>query len=480
MLSPKNDRGILVDRSSDVPLQRQLESSLREAILSGRMRAGDRILSSREMQIHLGVSRNTIVNAIAQLSADGYLDCIQGVGTFVAQVSHLSPRSRPAAEYRDETLLPSQRAARSLGASGFASNLTGAVPFRPGIPDLALFPAAMFGRCLQFSASSLGSIDYPESNGDTGLREAIVERLRQTRGIDCTVEQVLIAGGAQTAFALIAHVMLEQGGAVVTEEPGYPSARAAFLAAGARITPVKVDRDGIDVSALAGRAGTLVHVTPSHQYPTGAVLSLERRFALLEWARKHDGWIVEDDYDSEFKYKEKAQPALFGLGNGGRVIYVGTFSKALSPALRVAYVVVPRSLRGAFEAEHTVLGGQPSTIIQKALAKFIADGHFSRHVTKMRKVYDERRLAAAAEFRRAFGAAAQVWDSKAGLHFVVRFSKDVSAGDLSERAERAGYVIPALSTYCIGECDLNAVIVGFAATSIQDGKQAIRDLVRLA
>ncbi len=474
------DQGIVVDRSSDVPLQRQLEASLRDAILSGRMNSGERILSSRELQTHLGLSRNTIVNAVAQLRAEGYLECIQGVGTFVAESLDTRRHPRLSGQQDDFTIVPSPYAARSLDARPLAENLSGAVPFRPGVPALDLFPASTFRRCLRFSASTTSAMDYPEAGGDRELREAIAQRLRQTRGVDCSPSQILITGGAQAAFALVAHVMLERGDIVLTEEPGYPSARATFLSVGAQITPVNVDRDGFDAAAIGEMPARMAHVSPSHQYPTGAVLSLERRFALLDWAEKHDGWILEDDYDSEFNYTGKPQPALFGLGEGRRVIYVGTFSKVLSPALRVGYLVVPRSLQSAFQAVHTVAGAQPSRILQKAVARFIGEGHFARHVTKMRKIYDERRKATAGEFVRAFGASAQIRDTKAGLHFIVRLAGDIPASSLSERAERAGYIIPALSSYCLRDSKMNGIVVGYAATSIDESKRAVHDLLSLA
>ncbi len=474
------DRGIVVDRSRKVPLQRQLECSLRDAILSGRMRAGERVLSSRELQTHLGLSRNTIVNAIAQLSAEGYLESIQGVGTFVAETAVASPRSVLRTQRHEATVLPSEFATRSLGVRDLATNLSGSVPFRPGTPALDLFPAATFHQCLRAGATSSNVMDYPAPGGELQLREAIAQRLRQTRGVACSPDQIFVTGGAQAAYALIAHVMLERGSRVLTEEPGYPSGRARFIAVGADVISVAVDRYGLDVASIAGVSATLAHVSPSHQYPTGAIMPLERRFALLDWAEKHRSWILEDDYESEFNYAGSAHPAMFGLGDGERTIYLGTFSKAMSPALCVAYVVVPGSLRAAFEAVHLISGAQPSSIIQRALAKFIVDGFFARHITRMRKIYDERRKAMAVEFIRAFGGAAQIHDTKAGLHFTVAFPAEIPDVTFAERAGQAGYIVPALSSYYRGATNANGIVVGYAATSIESGRRAVRDLARLA
>ncbi len=465
------DWGIVVDRFSMVSLQRQLESALRDAILSGRMRAGERILSSRELQTHLGLSRNTIVNALAQLESEGYLDVIRGVGTFVAKT--LTGRPRPVRAVRNErALVPSYGAQRALDACGLSANAHGAVPFRPGIPALDLFPTSAFRRCLGPRAWTAYALDYPERGGDRDLRSAIAARLQQTRGIACLPEQVIVTGGAQAAFALTAQVLLDAGDVAIVEDPGYPTVRAALLGAGARLASVAVDDEGIDVARFAKHRAKLAHVTPSHQYPTGSVLSLERRFALLAWAKQHDAWIIEDDYDSEFNYTGKAQPALYGLGEGQRVIYVGTFSKVLAPGLRVGYLIVPKVLRRAFEATQSVTGGEPSATLQQALATFIAGGHFARHVTRMRRTYDERREAAAAEFKRAFGARAQVHDTRAGLHFVVILDS-VSDVAFSQRAAKKGYIIPPLSSYYLEKPKQNGIVVGYAATPVRAAKEAI-------
>jgi GntR family transcriptional regulator / MocR family aminotransferase len=470
------DAGIVLNRDSSVPLNRQLETALRDAILSGRMRAGERVLSSRELQTHLGLSRNTIVGALAQLHAEGYLVTVRGVGTFVAETLEHRPRESGSLSTRESEIVPSDRAESFLSARALAANLAAAVPFRPGIPALDLFPAAQFKRGFDALDWTPRLLDYPLAYGDELLREAIVKRLRQTRGVACSADQVLITGGAQATFALIARVLLKANDGVIVEEPGYPNVRAIFLAEGARVLPVGVDEAGIDVAAFASRRAKLVHATPSHQYPTGAVLSLERRFALLEWASKHDAWIVEDDYDSEFNYTGKPQPALYGLGEGRRVLYVGTFSKVLAPAIRVAYVVVPRALRGAFEAAQQVTGAQPSSIVQHALALFIERGHFARHITKMRAIYDERRGAASADLTKVLGAAVRVQDSRAGLHSIVHFPKSVDDARFAARANDCGIVTPALSSYFHGRPWLNGVVVGYAATAGPDAKRAIATL----
>lgn len=466
------NEGIVLDRNSRVPLQRQLETTLREAILSGRLEAGERILSSRELRTHLGLSRNTIVSALSQLHAEGYLVIVRGVGTFVAETVHSRLKESRSAQTQREAA-PPDTAERFLSSHALAGNLSAAVPFRPGIPALDLFPAAQFRRGFKPSEWTPRALDYPSAFGHERLREAIVKRLAQTRGVACNADQVLITSGAQAAFNLIARVLLKKNDAVIVEEPGYPNARAVFLAEQSRIRAVPVDDDGIVAASLAKYRAKLIHVTPSHQYPTGAVLSLERRFALLDWAARHDAWIIEDDYDSEFNYTGKPQPALHSLDGGHRVLYVGTFSKVLSPALRIAYVVVPRSLRGAFEAAQQVTGGHPSSIIQNAVATFMENGHFGRHITKMRKIYDERRRFASAELARRAGSQIQVRDSRAGLQFIANLPKAIKDTELSLRAAEKGIIVPALSNYFHGRPTLNGIVVGYAAIPPSIAKQAV-------
>lgn len=469
-----NVRGILVNRKSPVPLHRQLEGSLRSAILSGRLAPGERILSSRELQTHLGLSRNTILDALAQLHAEGYLITIRGVGTFVAQHAQRPPSAAPNHD-SSTNLRPTKAAERFVSLHPLAANLHEAAPFRPGLPALDLFPSSQFRRCFSASEWTADALDYPGAFGANPLREAIARRLQQTRGVVCDPAQILITAGAQAAFALIAQVLLQKNDLAVIEDPAYPNVRAALLARGARLLPVPVDEAGITISMFAKRRAKLAYVTPSHQYPSGAVLSLERRFALLDWAAKHDAWVVEDDYDSEFNYTSRPQPALQGLGEGRRVIYVGTFSKVLSPALRIGYLVLPYALREAFEAAQQVTGGSPGMLLQLALARFMERGHLARHIAKMRKVYDERRLFAATELANA-GGAFRIRDSRAGLHFIAELPAELRDVDVSRRAALRGVLVPALSGYCHGRRAMNGLVVGYAASSLQQSAQAIKVL----
>jgi GntR family transcriptional regulator/MocR family aminotransferase len=290
---------------------------------------------------------------------------------------------------------------------------------------------------------------------------------------------VLITAGAQAAFTLIARVLLKRGDSAIVEEPGYPNVRAVFRTHGVRTIGVAVDEAGIDVASFRRRRASIVHLTPSHQYPMGGVLSLERRFAVLEWAQSTGAWIIEDDYDSEFTYSGQPQPALHGLDGGRRVLYVGTFSKALAPGLRLGYIVVPQALAQTFEAAQQVIGGHPSAFMQSALARFMESGQFARHITRMRRIYDERRQYTSAEISRVFRSNARIRDSAAGLHFVVELPKSIDACALSARASERGIIVPPLAAYFQETAQVNGIAVGFAAASPATAKAAIATLERL-
>jgi GntR family transcriptional regulator / MocR family aminotransferase len=467
--------GVFLDRESSVPLHRQFAAALRGGILSGKLAPGERLLSSREYRAQLGLSRNTVVDALEQLHAEGFVITVRGVGTFVAEHVHAlhHPRERSAVR-----VVATSWAQACMEAAPLAVQPGGAVPFRPGLPALDLFPTLAFKRCFRATDWTAAGIDYPDPRGYETLRESIAHRLYQTRGVSCTPEQVLITSGAQAAFALISAILVRPGDVTVVEDPGYANVRAILRTSGARIVPVPVDRDGIDPAVLPKRA-RLIHVTPSHQYPSGAILTLERRLALLERAARNGAWIVEDDYDAEFNYAGRAQPALHGLAGGGRVLYVGTMSKVLAPGLRIGYVVVPAELCRFFVAAHAVNGGPPDFMLQRALARFIDEGHLGRHVTRMRKVYDERRRFVCDKLGAAASGALQLSDTRAGLHLVADLRRDIEDVAFSRRALTAGVVVPPLSTYFARTPRRNGLVIGFAATALPAAGEAIATLTRL-
>jgi GntR family transcriptional regulator/MocR family aminotransferase len=472
--------GITLDPASDVPLHRQLTAAFRDAILRGTLGAGERLPSSRELQTRFGISRNTALTALSQLHAEGYLVTVPGSGTYVAALQG-SLKTRRIDESEVEWT-PTRAAAAFLSArsvlepSGtLAVRLNGATAFRPGIPAIDCFPASQFKRSINKLGWTQELLDYPRSWTNERLKHAIVARLQQTRGIVCSPDQVLIVSSTQYAVSLIARVLLRPRDAVVMEDPGFPTIRAVFLALGARIVTAPVDDEGVDVASFANRRASLAFVTPSHQYPTGAVLSLDRRIALLNWASERNAWVIEDDYDSEFNYTGLSHPALQGLDEGQRVVYLGTFSKALSPALRIAYIVAPRPLRKALKGAHHATGGYASPILQSALASFMERGHFARHIARMRKIYDERRHFLHSALT---DAGVSVRDSGAGLHFIADIPANLRDAQVSERAAARGVVAPPVSGYFYGRPTLNGLVVGFAATPIAAAKTSLSTLLK--
>jgi len=468
----------MLDPRSAVPLYCQLANAFRDAIVSGKLRAGDRVLPSRELQLHLGISRTTALNALGQLQAEGYVETIRGSGTFVSGSLLTSAKRRdiPA----DETdLTPTNAATRYLSAQSVIRATDemegcreGAIAFRPGIPATDSFPS-QFRRALNVSGCTEEALANPTLWASERLRTALAQRLQQTRGVVCSPDQILVVPSLDYAVSLIGRALMAPLDPVVFEEPGCPVARSILVALGARLILAPIDDRGLDVRSLANLSAAMAFVTPSHQYPLGSVLSLERRIALLQWASSCDAWIVENDYDSEFSYLGQPQPTLHSLDDGERVLYMSTFSKILSPSIQLAFIIVPRALRRTFEAAHQATGGHASPILQAALAVFIESGQLSRHLVKMRRIYDTRRRFLSTLLS---GAGLRLRDSGAGLHFVAELPRHVPDTEISRRAADSGIVAPPLSRYFHGRPSLNGVVLGFAATSTSAAKQAAQTL----
>lgn len=461
-----------LDGSRRASLYAQLYENLREAVLGGRLAAGTRLPSSRDLSAELGVSRNTVTNAYARLRAEGYLEGRVGSGTYVSPTV-------------PEGLL--QVGDREAGESGFFSGrgisrrgalLSGTPPtvadygdrpraFQPGLPALEEFPSRVWRKLYSrvWRQPPRGLLGYGDPSGYQPLREAIAGHLGAARAVRCSWEQVIVVSGSQQALDLSARLLLDPGDEVWVENPGYPGAKAAFTGAGAALVPVPVDGEGLDVSAgeRASRSARLAYVTPSHQYPSGATMSLSRRLELLDWARRSDAWILEDDYDSEYRYAGRPFEALQGLDVEGRVIYSGTFSKALFPALRLGYLVVPGDLVDSFVAARELSDLHPPSVEQAVLARFILEGHFTRHLRRMRALYAERQ-AVLVEAAQSLEGALEVRPAEAGLH-LVGWMPHGSDDRVASRAaaSRSVEAIP-LSWYADGPLPHKGLMLGYAAT----------------
>ncbi len=362
-------------------------------------------------------------------------------------------------------------------------SLTGARAFRLGTPALDHFPLQLWGRLLARRWRRLTALQlaYAEPFGAPALREAIAGYVRHARAVRCEADQVIVVSGAQQAFDLCARVLLDPGDGAAIEDPGYRGTRAALVAAGATLVPVPVDADGLVVEALDAHAVVprLACVTPSHQFPLGVTLSAARRLALLEWARRHSAWIVEDDFDSEYRFRGRPLPSLQGMDRDGRVVYVGTFSKTLFPALRLGYLIAPPALVDPFARARAAIDRHPSTLEQLVLADFIADGHFARHVRRMRGLYAERQETLLSLLR---GRAPWLEPSPvdAGMHLVAWLPPACNDQRFSARALDAGVVASALGTLSLEPLQRGALLLGFAGFDGDAMSRALDVLARVA
>lgn len=458
------------------PLHRQLFETLRAAILDGRLGAGARLPSTRDLARELGVSRNTVMNAYDQLVAEGFLDGRTGAGTFVSETMPgelIRARARRLPESRlGENPELSRRGSLLAGAPIRDAGPAGPAirPFRSGVPALDAFPTETWARLAgrSWRSAPAGHLGYGHAAGHPELRRQIAAYLRLSRGVRCTEEQVIVVSGSQQAFDLTARLLLDPGDVVWMEDPGYAGVRGALLGAGIRIAPVPVDAEGLDVAAgvrIAPEA-RLVSVTPSHQYPMGVTMSLSRRLALLEWASQAGAWILEDDYDAEFRYSGRALEALQGLDDEGLVIYAGTFSKVLAPALRLGYLVVPPGLVEAFATAREVADRHAPTMEQAVLADFMAEGHFARHLRRMRTLYAERQAALIAAARELPAGLIEVRPAEAGLHVVGWLPPGRDGTEVAQRAAATGVdVHPFIAP---GDPPRHGLMLGYAPYTAED------------
>ena len=468
------------DPAADAPAYRQICDSLRDAIVSGRLAAGAHLPGTRLLAVELGVSRNTVNGALAQLRAEGYVVARSRSGTFVNERLpdttlpvpwRRPPAERPGAGRALRAAPPARRSARSailarLPVAAGRSVVQPARPFQTGVPALDAFPWTLWARLLSRHTRKSGAAvsGYGSVFGHDALREAIAAYVAAARGARCEAAQVVITSGAQQGLDLVARVLVDPGDAVWLEDPGYPAARGVFAAAGARIVPVGIDGEGIRIpgSGHERPAPRLVYVTPSRQFPTGVTMSAARRFELLRWAEAADAWIVEDDYDSEFRYASRPLSCLQGLDESGRVLYIGTFSKTVFPGLRLGYLIAPPSLVGALGEARAVSDRQPPGIEQAVLAEFIAAGHLARHVRRMRGLYEVRRdtllRAATTELhgRLEFG------DTAAGMLALAWLPRGVDDRDTTRRLLAAGVEASPLSSYAIRPLRRGGLLLGYA------------------
>ena len=506
-----NPAGIELDRRQG--LSRQLYQALRMRVLDGRLASGTRLPASRDLAAALAVSRNSVVRAYAQLYAEGFIEGRVGDGTYVAQ---LPQNGLPAKKLSTNpstglsTGLPTGLSTKQAETPGILSSKVihnaalermqkhhlpsppSGPPraFRVGVPAFDLFPFEVWAKlnAAFWRKPDLQQLCYGAPEGDARLRGLIAAYLRSSRGMQCSAEQIVITSGAQQGISLCAQLLVEPGDGVAVENPGYRAAGHAFAVAGARLHGVAVDSEGIDCAELARVTDCrLAYVTPSHQYPTGVVMSLARRLELLAWAERTQGWIVEDDYDGEYRYSGAPLAPLAALDRGGRVLYVGTFGKVAFPALRLGYLVLPLGLVEAFSRRRAVDVRHSEVSTQAVMAEFMAAGHFQRHIRRMRRAALSRRNTLLSGWPADIPGVGELPAIAAGLHMTVPVESVARERELIELASSVDVEINGLSSYwlptCVTPIDQRAgLVLGFAAvpeTSIKAALERLRPVWRV-
>jgi len=487
---------ITLERASEEPLHRQLYEQLRETILTGRLQAGARLPATRTLARDHRISRNTVTAAFDQLLAEGYIEGRVGAGTFVSSElpeEALSVRGMGRTSSGGEEPVV-QSAPRQRGLSRRGAKLAGlrrrrnrqSLAFAPGVPDLNSFPFEIWTRLMAraWRRPPMELMANTEPAGYMPLRRAIADYVRTARGVRCEIEQVIIVSGAQQAIGLAAHVLLDEGDRAIVEDPGYPGIRGALMAAGVQAVQAPVDGEGLDISVGEAKApdARFVCVAPSHQYPLGVTMPLSRRLALLEWAQRVDGWIIEDDYDSEYRYSGKPIAALQGLDRDDRVVYVGSFSKTMFPSLRLGYLIVPPDLTDSFRFARAALDDHPSTVAQPALTAFIEDGYFAAHLRRMRKLYADRQALLVQEAEAHFSGALSIAPAQAGMHLLARQTPalTVRMDDITatRRAEEAGISVSPLSSFFHEYPAQQGLMLGYAAVEEKEIPKSVQKLAQ--
>ena len=473
---PKSPGGVLlsgfsIEKNSPTPIYRQLDASLRRLILGGTLATGQKLPSTRELARDLGISRITVKSVYEQLVAEGYAEARTGAGTYVAQGLEIESAPKIQRTRRTSNLpdVEISKRARGIMSSEATARYGETSAFRPGVPALDLFPVKIWNRYLlqAMQSDQRHHLSYGALGGSPDLRASIARHLNDARGMQVDTEQIIITSGAQQAFVLIAFVLLNQGDTVWYEDPGHIAGRDVMQIMGAKIAPVPIDREGIDLSyAIENhQAPSIIFTTPSHQQPLGTTMSLVRRLTLLNYAQENDAWIIEDDYDSEFRYRGRPLPALSALDSERRVFYVGTFSKSMFAAMRLGYLVVPPGLTESFAKASNLLGHGASAIVEQALAGFMDDGRFVEHIRKMRRVYRERRDILFDCLTRECSDFLEPEATDAGMHIVAWLRNGLYDQEVHESLLGAGIESLPLSVYCVNPPERQGIVLGFCGAS---------------
>ena len=470
--------------NGSLPLHERIQRAIRTLILEGTLSHGKALPASRALATSLNVSRDTVEAAYSSLHAEGFIERQTGRGSFVSSSARfLKPRIRqhpPTAETRKAKL---SARGKVIYESGGIREFSSPRPLAPGIPETRLFPIPTWER-LQRQVLKVYQHKILEQSPPQGmerLRRAIAEYVNLERGTRASAEQVIVLTSSQQALALCSHVLLDNGESIVIEDPTYQGAHKAFKAAGLHPVPVPLDEKGISVDALNSltEPARAIYLTPSHQYPTGVTLSLDRRLAVIDWANRHAAWIIEDDYDSEFHYEGKPMACLQGLDAYNRTIYIGTFTKSLFPGLRIAYMIVPSELTEPFTMARTLMDGHTASITQLTLAKFLEGGHFGAYIRKMRNVYVARRDKLASLMDEYLSDYVVYATPAGGMQMPCHLRHGLSEKDIAAAARRADIDILGLTGLYAGSPVSTGFLMGFAAYTEREIEDAVKKLAAI-
>jgi len=478
---------VALDVRSSTPMCQQLSDWFRRAISDGQLRPGQRVPSTRSLATELKISRIPVLSAYEQLFAEGYLETFVGAGTCVARSipdealkpANTKAQSAPSQISGNQGPRRISRRAASMHApkQTWLSNM-GA--FRVGLPALDHFPTGVWSKLVSRHSRKppIDTMAYSDPVGYLPLREAIAEYLNTVRAVRCDASRIVMTTGSQQGLQICAHVLLDAKDRVWMEEPGYPGAHQALMTAGAQLIPVPVDQEGMNVAEgiRRGRGARAVYISPSHQFPLGTTMSATRRMQLLSWASRNDAWIIEDDYDSEYRFGGRPIAALQGLDTDDRVIYLGTFSKVMFPALRLGYMVVPKDLVPAFRAGRDAADTFSSMLYQVVMTDFIHTGHFARHIRKMRVLYLERRTALLEAIQKHMPDQLEVIGAEAGMQLVALLPHGVNDVAVSIKAAEQGVSARPLSLCYLNPPSRGGLILGYGGASTREIHEGIRKL----
>jgi GntR family transcriptional regulator / MocR family aminotransferase len=478
---------VAVDRKVAKPLHRQIYDAYRGLIVGGSLGAGQQIPSTRALAADLKISRIPVLTAYSQLLAEGYFESRAGAGTFVCSSlpdqfasSAVRPNGLANARAPNSSARSISRRASSLPRYRPVPWLRGFGAFNSSQPAFDQFPFQVWSRIVMRHCRGphTSALQYGGPFGFEPLREAICTYLKTARAVRCDPSQVMIVTGSQQGLEIATRALLDAGNPAWIEEPGYWLTRDVLTATECRIIPVPVDHEGLDVAAgiKLCRKGKAAFVAPSHQYPLGATMSASRRLQLLDWAQSSGAWIIEDDYDSEYKYGSMPIASLQGLDHHSRVIYIGTFSKTLFPSLRLGYIVIPPDLAAHFAAVRRAMDIAPPLFFQIVLADFMREGHYARHIRRMRQLYAQRRAALVAGLRKEFGPPFEIVGAEAGMYLTVLLPKGFRDQDVAMRAARERLWVVPLSPAYIGPHPRQGLLLGFGNTTVEQMPRALRQL----